>query len=71
MPYQRDAGMTETAARRLADLVHESAIGAAFLKAEGRFFVVSVTTTAGETLTLRDEADWRWLQAKVAEPPRS
>ena len=64
MPYQRGAGMTETQARQLLATINESLTGQVTINSEGRFFVVSVTAD-GETFTVRDEADWRWLRSKL------
>lgn len=64
MPYQRDAGLTETAALGLAAAVSQFADFTTRVQREGHFFVVRVETADG-TVTLRDNEDWRWLQAKL------
>jgi hypothetical protein len=65
VPYQRDAGMTETQARRLASTVTGSQGGVtATVEREGHFFVVIVETASG-TFTLRDDEDWRWLRPRI------
>ena len=66
VPYQRDAGMTETEARQLASVITEAAVGPVAVEREGHFFVVTVTTTGG-IFTIRDDADWHWLRQKLAD----
>jgi hypothetical protein len=58
--------MTETEARQLASVITEAAVGPVAVEREGHFFVVTVTT-AGGTLTIRDDADWRWLRKKMSD----
>ena len=66
VPYQRDAGMTETEARQLASVITEVAVGQVAVESEGHFFVVTVTTARG-TFPVRDDADWRWLRQKMSD----
>jgi len=63
--YQRDAGLTETEARQLASVITEAAVGPVAVEREGHFFVVTVSAAVG-TVTIRDDADWRWLRQKMS-----
>jgi hypothetical protein len=71
-PYARDAGLTQSAADRLAALVRQDLAGTVDVEPEGRYFVLVVQTATG-TCTLRDEADWAWFRRAVlgADPPRT
>src|SRR3954451_20057262 len=66
VPYQRDAGMTETEALQLASVITDAAVGPVAVEREGHFFVVTVTAAEG-TFTIRDHADWRWLRPNASD----
>ncbi|MFN2537795.1 MAG: hypothetical protein ABR549_06530 [Mycobacteriales bacterium] len=63
-PYARDAGMTQREAERLALTVERAVPGVVTVVREGRYFVIAVETSSGRH-TLRDEADWSWLQGQI------
>ena len=64
VPYDRDAGMTERQATRLAATMRDAGMDNTALEREGRYFVIVVRTKTG-SWTVRDEEDWRWLAARL------
>lgn len=56
--------MTHAEARRLADTVRSATRATVDVEAEARYFVVKAATDTG-TDTLRDEADWAWLERQM------
>jgi uncharacterized LabA/DUF88 family protein len=58
--------MTENEAERLAEVVRTAGVRTVVVGPEGRYFVVTAHI-ASSHYTLRDDADWTWLQKQVLE----
>lgn len=64
-----DEGMSEDQAKALADVVQRATGHDVEVQAEDGFFVVEVRRAIpGDVFTLRDEADWEWLEPQIHAP---
>lgn len=58
--------MSEGQAKALADVVQRATHHDVEVQAEDDFFVVEVRQTVpGDVITLRDEADWQWMEPQI------
>lgn len=58
--------MSKDQAKTLADAVQRATGHDVKVQGEDEFFVVEVRRAdAGDVFTLRDEADWHWLESQI------